>query len=93
MLDPGDGGGSSSTPFRDTKIGSGLRSAGASMSRSGTSAIEAVRQQEAAHAVPSYKRGGMVRKTGLARVHRGEIVVPRHRVKRAKRAMRRTGRR
>lgn len=25
--------------------------------------------------VPSYKRGGVVRKTGLARVHKGEVIV------------------
>lgn len=26
--------------------------------------------------VPEYKRGGRVRKTGLAKVHRGEYVIP-----------------
>ena len=40
----------------------------------------------------SYKRGGTVRKTGLARVHKGEVVIPRNKVKRVKRAMRKAGR-
>jgi hypothetical protein len=31
--------------------------------------------------VPSYKRGGKVRKTGLARLHKGEYVVPKGRKK------------
>ena len=40
----------------------------------------------------SYKHGGRVKKTGLAHLHRGELVVPRNKVKRVKKAMRKTGR-
>lgn len=29
-----------------------------------------------ANEVPSYKKGGRVKKTGLARVHKGEMVIP-----------------
>lgn len=43
------------------------------------------------HAV-SYKKGGRVKKTGLARLHRGELVIPRNKVKRVKKAMRKRGR-
>jgi hypothetical protein len=31
--------------------------------------------------VPSYKRGGKVRKTGLAKLHKGEVVVPKGQAK------------
>lgn len=39
----------------------------------------------ASNRVPSYKRGGTVRKTGLARVHKGEFVVPRSKMRKLKR--------
>jgi hypothetical protein len=35
--------------------------------------------------IPSYKKGGKVRRTGLAFVHKGERVVPKSKVKRAAR--------
>jgi len=28
--------------------------------------------------LPSYKKGGLVRKTGLAKLHKGERVIPKH---------------
>ena len=36
----------------------------------------------------SYKSGGKVRKTGMARLHKGERVVPRGKVKRVEKMMR-----
>ena len=36
----------------------------------------------------SYKKGGVVRKTGLARVHKGELVIPRAQVAMVRRAIR-----
>ncbi len=36
----------------------------------------------------SYKKGGVVRKTGLARVHQGELVIPRAKVAMVRRAIR-----
>ena len=36
----------------------------------------------------SYKKGGVVRKTGLARVHKGELVIPKPRVAMVRRAIR-----
>lgn len=35
--------------------------------------------------VPSYKRGGKVRKTGLARLHKGEQVIPAKEARKKKR--------
>ena len=34
-----------------------------------------------------YKKGGMVKKTGKAKVHKGEMVVPKKKVKKVKKAM------
>jgi SLT domain-containing protein len=54
--------------------------------------MDAARQDSAnIHAV-SYKRGGKVKRTGLARLHKGEVVVPRNKVKKYRKAMRRSGR-
>lgn len=44
--------------------------------------------QLAAGVFPSYKKGGKVRKTGLALLHKGERVIPRKKVKLAEKAMR-----
>jgi len=37
-------------------------------------------KQATKHKIPSYKKGGRVRKTGLALVHKGEKVIPKHKV-------------
>lgn len=37
--------------------------------------------------IPSYKKGGKVRRTGLARVHKGERVIPKAKVKRVEKLM------
>ena len=74
-----------------SKLRSGLQKAGKSLSQKGVDMINASRDQAAAGAdrpvVPSYKRGGIVRKTGLARVHKGERVIPKHKVKKVERAL------
>lgn len=36
----------------------------------------------------SYKKGGKVKKTGLAKLHKGEVVVPKKKVKKLPRVMR-----
>lgn len=41
--------------------------------------------------VPSYKKGGMVKKTGLAKVHAGEKVIRKQDVKRTVKAVRKYG--
>jgi hypothetical protein len=35
--------------------------------------------------IASYKKGGRVRRTGLALVHKGEYVIPRHKMRRHRR--------
>ena len=65
--------------------GSSLRSYGHDESDRASSISSSIRPV-------SYKKGGTVRKTGLARLHKGEVVVPRNKVKRVKKAMRKAGR-
>jgi hypothetical protein len=40
---------------------------------------------------PSFKKGGKVKKTGLALVHKGEVVVPVHRVETVDKALKKAG--
>lgn len=42
-------------------------------------------------APPSYQKGGMIPRTGVYLLHKGEVVVPAHRVKTVKKAMRKAG--
>jgi hypothetical protein len=44
-----------------------------------------------AGAMPQYKKGGMVKKTGVALVHKGEKVIPKKDVKRTSKAMKKYG--
>lgn len=71
----------------DTK--KALRAGGSSLSESGQRMIDSSRSEAASniHAV-SYKRGGKVRKTGRANLHRGERVIPKSKVKRVEKMMR-----
>jgi hypothetical protein len=66
-------------------VGSSLSSAGQSESDRAASDWSSIRSV-------SYKKGGKVRKTGRANLHRGEVVVPRGKVKRVKKAMRKISR-
>lgn len=43
----------------------------------------------AAGVFPSYKKGGKVRKTGLALLHKGEKVIPRKKVRLVEKVLRR----
>ena len=84
---------SSSTPWKDSRTASALSAAGSSLSRSGQDMIDDSRNEAASSIHPvSYKRGGKVKRTGLARLHKGEVVVPRNKVKKYRKAMRRSGR-
>ena len=47
-----------------------------------------LKRQSTAPTSPSYKKGGVGRKTGLARVHKGELVIPKARVAMVRRAIR-----
>lgn len=42
-------------------------------------------------APPSYKKGGKVKQTGLALVHKGEVVIPANRVKSVDSALKKSG--
>lgn len=39
----------------------------------------------------SFKKGGKVKKTGVAKVHKGEHVIPKHKVKKVKKILNRFG--
>jgi hypothetical protein len=58
------------------------------MSQSGQDQLSSVRDEAAAGAdrqtplnLPSYRKGGKVRNTGMAKLHRGEYVVPAKKVR------------
>lgn len=44
-------------------------------------------QADGKQKIPAYKKGGKVRKTGLALVHKGERVIPKNKVAKADKAM------
>lgn len=77
------------------RLKAGAAAAGKQLSDSGRDMMDQARSDADARSGPvsygSYKRGGKVRKTGLARVHRGERVIPRKKVKRVEKAMRKSG--
>jgi hypothetical protein len=88
MFTPDDDSSSSSSSTRD-KVKSGAKAAGRSLSESGQSMMSDARSEAASRVGPvSYRRGGKVRKTGMAKLHRGERVVPRGKVKRVEKMMR-----
>jgi hypothetical protein len=82
------------TPFKDTRLGKGLAAGGKSLSQSGQDMISGARDQAAANAnrqttvpLPSYRKGGRVKKTGPAKLHRGEVVVPKKKAREAKKLL------
>ncbi len=94
MVGPDPDNTNSYTPTTGSRVKKAGEAAGRSLNQSGQDALSSVRQ-EAASAVErmqSYKRGGKVRKTGPAKLHRGELVIPRGKVKRVKEALRKTKR-
>jgi SLT domain-containing protein len=79
----------SGSRWKDSKGAAASRAAGSALSSAGSGMMSDSAREAASnvHAV-SYKRGGKVKRTGLARLHKGEVVVPRGKVKRMKKAMR-----
>lgn len=76
--------------FKNSKTAGALRSAGSSLSASGQKMMQDSRDEAAAHVGPvQYRKGGKVRKTGPAIVHRGERVIPKSKVKRVEKMMKR----
>lgn len=86
---------SSSKGWKGSKAQKGTEKAGAGLSAAGQKMIEGVRQEAMSDMdrqtpvnLPSYRHGGKVRKTGLARLHKGEKVIPRGKVKKVEKAAR-----
>lgn len=76
--------------WKKSRTAGALRSAGNSLSASGQQMISDSRDDAAAHVGPvQYRKGGKVRKTGPAIVHRGERVIPKSKVKRVEKMMKR----
>lgn len=93
LTDPRDNGRSpapdprqSSPGVSNSRFKSGLKSAGRSLSSSGSEMMSEARS-EGIRPV-QYRNGGRVRKTGPAVVHKGERVIPRSKVKRVDKMMR-----
>jgi hypothetical protein len=89
MDDNGSGSPNTKKKWRDSKTAGALSAAGSSLSSSGSQMTDDARYEEASRIGPvAYKRGGKVRKTGPAIVHRGERVIPKKKVKRVEKMMR-----
>lgn len=85
---------SSSSRWKDSSAASATRTAGSGLADAGRKMLsDSASDSARSIGAVSYKKGGRVKRTGLARLHRGEYVVPRGKVKRMKKAMRRSGRR
>lgn len=83
--------------FKGSRTAKALTQGGKALSKSGSEMIESSREQAASNMdrqtplnLPSYRKGGKVRKTGPARLHKGELVVPRKKVRKVKRAMKKS---
>lgn len=70
---------------KDSKTKRALKAAGRSLMDSGDAEMSSAAGRGITPV--SYKRGGKVRKTGLARLHSGERVIPRGKVKKVERMM------
>ncbi len=89
----GQGGGASPQGKSPNPWAAAARIAGKSIAAAGRSETESAgKYAEHIHPVDyqDYHRGGKVRKTGLARVHKGERVIPRGKVKRVEKLMRKS---
>jgi hypothetical protein len=75
----------SNSRWKKSKTAGGLRGAGKSLSSMSQSEMDSASRTIAP---VQYKRGGKVRKTGGAIVHKGERVIPKSKVKRVEKMMR-----
>lgn len=76
----------------DARLKKGLEAGGRSLSDSGQSMIDSSRDEAASSVRPvQYKRGGKVRNTGVALLHRKERVIPASKRKKVERLMKREG--
>lgn len=78
--------------WRKSSTAKSLRSGGGGLSQAGQSMISDSRDQAASSIHPvQYHRGGKVRKTGPARLKKGERVIPVSKVKKVDRMMKKRG--
>lgn len=76
----------------DDRMKQGLKDGGRSMSQSGQGMVDSARGQAASSIRPvQYKRGGKVRKTGPAILHKNERVITAGQRKKVDRMMKRSG--
>jgi hypothetical protein len=88
-----DSSSSDDSRWKSSKSAGATRSAGGGLAAAGQRMMSSAADDAARNIHPvSYKKGGRVKRTGLARLHKGEYVVPRGKVKRVKNAMRRRSR-
>lgn len=80
---------SSGSSWKDSRAASGTRAAGRGLADAGSRMMS--EGSSRGFTPVQYKRGGKVRKTGPAIVHAGERVIPRSKVKRVDRMMKRKG--
>ena len=79
------------TDSGDSRWKKGLKAAGRSLSSSGQSMMDQSRSDSASRIGPvTYHSGGKVRKGGNARLLKGERVIPRSKVKRVEKLMKRS---
>lgn len=83
---PASSSSSSSTPKKGRDWKGGVRAAGESLMDSGRDEMD--RASSDSIRPVSYRDGGKTRKTGLARLHKGERVIPRGKVKKVEKLMR-----
>lgn len=76
----------SNSRWKNSKAAGGLRAAGQSLMDSGRDEMDNASSRGITPV--SFKRGGKTRKTGLANLHKGERIIPRGKVKRVEKMMR-----
>ncbi len=72
--------------WKDTRTARGISAAGSSLSQSGQDEMDRASSDRITPV--AYRKGGRVRKTGPAVVHKGERVIPAGKVKRVEKMMR-----
>ena len=77
---------SNTSRWKNSKAAGGLRAAGSSLMSSGEDEMDRASSDRITPV--SYKRGGKTRKTGIANLHKGERIIPRGKVKRVEKMMR-----
>lgn len=84
-----DSGSSDNSRWKSSKSAGAARTGGSGLAAEGQRLMSGAADEAARNVHPvQYKRGGKVRRTGRAVVHKGERVIPRSKVKRVEKMMR-----